>query len=159
MNFRVGLGIDVHRLEDDRRLMLGGVNIPADKGLAGHSDADAIIHAICDALLGACGLRDIGFHFPDNDPEFKDIDSKKLLERVGVLVRNHQWEIGNIDCTLVLQSPKISPFIKQMKTALANTLQVEPGAISIKATTNEGLGFIGREEGAAAYAVALVYKK
>lgn len=159
MNFRVGLGIDVHRLADDRRLMLGGVNIPADKGLAGHSDADAIIHAICDALLGACGLRDIGFHFPDNDPEFKDIDSRKLLERVGVLVRNHQWEIGNIDCTLVLQSPKISPFIKQMKTALANTLQVEPGAISIKATTNEGLGFIGREEGAAAYAVALVYKK
>jgi 2-C-methyl-D-erythritol 2,4-cyclodiphosphate synthase len=156
MDFRIGFGYDLHRLVDGRKLILGGVEVPSSKGLLGHSDADVLIHAICDALLGAAGMRDIGYHFPDTDPEYKNIDSKKLLLRVRELIRNKGWHIVNIDSTLVLQSPRISPYIEEMQLALAQMLDVEQGKISIKATTNEGLGYIGTGEGAAAYAVALI---
>jgi 2-C-methyl-D-erythritol 2,4-cyclodiphosphate synthase len=156
MDFRIGFGYDLHRLVDGRKLILGGVEVPSPKGLLGHSDADVLIHAICDALLGAAGMRDIGYHFPDTDPEYKNIDSKKLLLRVRELIRNKGWHIVNIDSTLVLQSPRISPYIEEMQLALAQMLDVEQGKISIKATTNEGLGYIGTGEGAAAYAVALI---
>ena len=150
--------MDVHRLSGDRKLVLGGVHIPSAKGLLGHSDADALIHAICDALLGAAGLRDIGAHFPDSSDEFKDIDSRILLKRVGALLQQHGYSIGNLDCTLLLESPKISPYIEQMRKVLAETLDIEPGQIAVKATTNEGMGFVGRGEGATAYAVALIYR-
>ena len=159
MNFRIGFGIDVHRFSEDRKLMLGGVEIPSHKGLLGHSDADVIIHAICDALLGAAGLRDIGFHFPDTDPAFKDADSTKLLARVADLMHQKGWITGNIDCTIALQSPKISSFVPEMRKVLAAILGVEPENISVKATTTEGLGYEGREEGATAYAVALIYRE
>ncbi len=158
MNFRIGFGIDVHRFSQDRKLMLGGLEIPSDKGLLGHSDADLVIHAICDALLGAAALRDIGFHFPDTNPAFKDADSKKLLARVADLMHQKGWLIGNIDCTIALQSPKISSFIPGMQKVLAAILGIEPENISIKATTTEGLGYEGRQEGATAYAVALIYR-
>lgn len=156
MDFRIGFGYDLHRLVHGRKLILGGVEIPSSKGLLGHSDADVLIHAICDALLGAAGMRDIGYQFPDTDPEYKNIDSKKLLLRVRELIRNKGWHIVNIDSTLVLQSPRISPYIEEMQLNLAQMLEVERDKISIKATTNEGLGYIGTGEGAAAYAVALI---
>lgn len=156
MDFRIGFGYDLHRLVHGRKLILGGVEIPSSKGLLGHSDADVLIHAICDALLGAAGMRDIGYQFPDTDPEYKNIDSKKLLLRVRELIRNKGWHIVNIDSTLVLQSPRISPYIEEMQLNLAQMLDVEQDKISIKATTNEGLGYIGTGEGAAAYAVALI---
>lgn len=156
MDFRIGFGYDLHRLVHGRKLILGGVEIPSSKGLFGHSDADVLIHAICDALLGAAGMRDIGYQFPDTDPEYKNIDSEKLLLRVRELICNKGWHIVNIDSTLVLQSPRISPYIEEMQLNLAQMLDVEQGKISIKATTNEGLGYIGTGEGAAAYAVALI---
>lgn len=159
MNFRIGFGFDVHRLVVDRKLMLGGVHIPSSSGLLGHSDADVIIHAICDALLGAAGLRDIGYHFPDNDDTFKDADSKALLARVYDLLRQHGWIIGNIDCTLALEKPKIAPYIDLMRETLAGILQTGISNVSIKATTTEGLGFTGRQEGAAAYAVTLIFSE
>jgi 2-C-methyl-D-erythritol 2,4-cyclodiphosphate synthase len=158
MNFRIGLGYDVHRLKQGRPLVLGGVTVSSDTGLDGHSDADVIIHAICDALLGAAGLRDIGFHFPDNDMKFKDADSKVLLASVVQLLKNNGWLIGNIDCTLALEKPKISTYIPDMQQTLAGVMEIATGDVSIKATTTETLGFTGRREGAAAWAVALIYK-
>ncbi len=158
MKVRVGFGFDVHQLREGRPCILGGIEITHNKGPLGHSDADVLIHAICDALLGAANLRDIGFHFPDTSSEFKSIDSKKLLAKVVELVRAKGYEIGNVDTTLVLEQPKINPHIDAMVKVLSTVMGIEPDDISIKATTNEKLGFIGREEGVTAYAVALISK-
>jgi len=158
MKVRVGFGFDVHRLEEGRQLWLGGINIESKKGALGHSDADVLIHAICDALLGAAGMRDIGHHFPDTSSEFKGIDSKVLLTRVADLLAKDDYAIGNIDCTLVLEQPKINPHIQSMKKTLANILNIQESDIGIKATTNEKMGYVGREEGVCAYAVALIQK-
>ncbi len=153
---RIGFGFDVHRLTEGRRFWLGGIEIPHTKGAEGHSDADVLIHAICDALLGAANLGDIGKHFPDNSPEFKDIDSKILLGRVCSLLAQHNYTIGNIDTTVCLQLPKIAPHINAMQKTLASVMGIREDQISIKATTNEKLGFIGREEGITCYAVVLI---
>jgi 2-C-methyl-D-erythritol 2,4-cyclodiphosphate synthase len=158
MKVRVGFGFDVHQLQVGKELWLGGIKIPSIKGAVGHSDADVLIHAICDALLGAAGLRDIGFHFPDTSSEFKGIDSKILLTRVMELLKKENYSIGNIDCSLVLESPKINPHIDTMKQTLASVLGIEITDIGIKATTNEKMGYVGREEGVCAYAVALIQK-
>jgi 2-C-methyl-D-erythritol 2,4-cyclodiphosphate synthase len=158
MKVRVGFGFDVHQLQVGKELWLGGIKIPSIKGAVGHSDADVLIHAICDALLGAAGLRDIGFHFPDTSSEFKGIDSKILLARVMELLKKENYSIGNIDCTLVLENPKINPHIDTMKQTLASVLGIEITDIGIKATTNEKMGYVGREEGVCAYAVALIQK-
>ena len=158
MKFRTGFGYDVHRLTKDRALWLGGVCIPYDWGLLGHSDADVLIHAICDALLGAAGLRDIGYHFPDTGAEYKDIDSKILLAKTMDLIRSKGYELGNIDATLCAERPKINPYIPQMVECLATTMNVDIEDISLKATTSEKMGFVGREDGMAAYAVVLIYK-
>jgi 2-C-methyl-D-erythritol 2,4-cyclodiphosphate synthase len=158
MKVRVGFGFDVHQLQAGKELWLGGIKIPSIKGAVGHSDADVLIHAICDALLGAAGLRDIGFHFPDTSSEFKGIDSKILLARVMELLKKENYSIGNIDCTLVLENPKINPHIDTMKQTLASVLGIEIADIGIKATTNETMGYVGREEGVCAYAVALIQK-
>jgi 2-C-methyl-D-erythritol 2,4-cyclodiphosphate synthase len=157
MKVRIGFGFDVHQLQPNRALWLGGIQIPdAPKGAVGHSDADVLIHAICDALLGAAGMRDIGFHFPDTASEFKGIDSKILLTRVMQLLADQKYTIGNIDCTLVLEKPKINPHIEAMKQTLAPILNIEVNDIGIKATTNEKMGYVGREDGVCAYAVALI---
>ncbi len=156
MKSRVGFGYDVHRFQEGRRLVLGGVIIDCPVGLLGHSDADVLIHAICDALLGAAALGDIGQHFPDTSPAFKDADSKNLLKKVCQLLKREGYVVGNVDCTLVMQKPKIAPYIPEMIRVLAITMQVDPNQLSIKATTSERLGFTGRQEGAAAYAVALI---
>ncbi len=153
---RVGQGYDVHRLEAGRELVLGGVSIPFERGLAGHSDADVLIHAVMDALLGAAGLGDIGRLFPDTDPRFRGISSLLLLGQVGERLREVGAQIVNIDATLLAQRPRITPHVPEMISLMAAALEVEPGCLSIKATTNEGLGFVGREEGIAAHAVALV---
>lgn len=158
MNIRVGFGYDVHRLDPGRRFMLGSVEIPHHKGASGHSDADVLIHAICDALLGAANLNDIGFHFSDKDPKFKDIDSTKLLAEVVNLINAKGFAIGNIDSTIALQQPKIAGFIHPMKKRLAKVMNISEDDISIKATTTEKLGFEGREEGVSAYAVVLIEK-
>jgi len=158
MKIRVGMGFDVHRLVEDRELWLGGIRIEHTKGLLGHSDADVLIHALCDALLGAANLRDIGFHFSDKDPRFKDIDSKILLRETIALLQADGWQVGNVDCTVCAEQPKINPHIPDMKATLAPILQVEEEDVSIKATTTERLGFTGREEGIAAYAVVLIQK-
>ena len=158
MKFRTGFGYDVHRLVKDRTLWLGGVCIPYEWGLLGHSDADVLIHAICDALLGAAGLRDIGYHFPDTGSEYKDIDSKILLAKTMELLRSKGYELGNIDATLCAEKPKINPYIPQMIACLAETMHVDPEDISLKATTSEKMGFVGKEEGMAAYAVVLIHK-
>lgn len=156
--FRVGNGYDVHRLVIGRKLILGGVEIPFDKGLLGHSDADVLVHAIMDALLGACGERDIGVHFPDNDDSYKGISSILLLEKVMEIVRKKGYEIGNIDSTVIAQSPRLSPYIDEMKRNVAHALKVEESQISVKATTTEGMGFSGKGKGMEAYAVVLIYK-
>jgi 2-C-methyl-D-erythritol 2,4-cyclodiphosphate synthase len=153
---RIGLGYDVHKLVPDRKLWLGGIEVPHTKGLLGHSDADVLIHAICDALLGASALGDIGKHFPDKDPQYKGIDSKILLRKCGELLAQQGYHIANIDGIVVAQQPKISPFIPQMRETLAQTLNIKVGQISVKATTTEWLGFEGREEGISAHAVALI---
>lgn len=158
MDFRVGFGYDVHGFEEGGRLMLGGIHVPHSQGLKGHSDADVLIHAIMDALLGAAGLRDIGFYFPDTDNSLKGADSLMLLARVGQLLQENGFVIGNIDTTLCLEAPKVASFIPSMITSLSGVLGLAPGQISIKATTNEKMGFVGRSEGAAAYAVALLKK-
>jgi len=159
MKIRVGFGFDVHQLQEGKEFWLGGIKISdAPKGAVGHSDADVLIHAICDALLGAAGMRDIGFHFSDTSSEFKGIDSKILLARVMDLLKKENYTIGNIDCTLVLENPKINPFIDTMKLTLAAIMNIEANDIGIKATTNEKMGYIGREEGVCAYAVALIQK-
>lgn len=159
MKIRIGFGFDVHRLQNDLDFRLGGIHIPHTKGAVGHSDADVLIHAICDALLGAANLGDIGVHFPDTSMDYKGIDSKILLQRVIELLRKEDYEINNIDSTLCLQSPKISPYIPEMKKVLAKTMGISEKDISIKATTTEKLGYVGREEGVSAYAVALIQFK
>jgi 2-C-methyl-D-erythritol 2,4-cyclodiphosphate synthase len=156
MGFRIGFGYDVHRLEPGIPFWLGGVNIPHEKGSLGHSDADVLIHAICDALLGAAALGDIGTHFPDTDPAYKGIASILLLKKTGELLKEQDYTVGNIDSTICLQIPKIKPFIPQMREAIAGCLGIDAGAVSVKATTEEKLGFTGREEGVSAYAVALI---
>jgi 2-C-methyl-D-erythritol 2,4-cyclodiphosphate synthase len=158
MKIRVGQGYDVHQLVEGRTLVIGGVEVPSSKGSLGHSDADVLIHAVMDALLGAAGLDDIGHHFPDSDPCYKGIDSKKLLATVVGLVGQEGFSIGNIDCTICLQKPKISTFIPRMKETMASILGIETSQLSIKATTGEEMGFVGRHEGIAAMAVALVQK-
>lgn len=158
MKIRVGFGFDVHQLTEGRDLILGGVHIPHPKGALGHSDADVLIHAICDALLGAAGLKDIGYYFPDTSAEFKGIDSKILLKRVMDLLSERNYTVGNVDASLILEKPKIKPFIDQMRSTLAPILGITTDDISIKATTNEKMGYVGREEGVAAYAVCLIQK-
>ena len=156
---RIGFGFDVHKLVMGRKLVLGGVDIPCEKGLLGHSDADVLLHAIADALLGAAALGDIGKHFPDTDPAYKNISSVTLLEQVYTLITENHCEIINIDSTIVLQKPKIAPYVDQMKINVARSLRIDAAKVSVKATTNEGLGFIGTGEGAVAYAVALINSK
>jgi 2-C-methyl-D-erythritol 2,4-cyclodiphosphate synthase len=160
MKIRVGFGFDVHQLQEGRAMWLGGIQLlDAPKGALGHSDADVLIHAICDALLGAAGMRDIGFHFPDTSADYKGIDSKILLARVVELLQSENYQIGNIDCTLVLEKPKINPHIDTMKQVLAPLLNIDVRDIGIKATTNEKMGYVGREEGVCAYAVALIERQ
>ena len=156
---RVGFGYDVHRLQEGRKLWLGGIEIEHKVGLLGHSDADVLIHAICDALLGAANLRDIGYHFPDTDPRYKNVDSKILLADTMKLLRSKNYELGNIDATIAAERPKINPHIDEMKKCLADVMNVDIDDISIKATTSEHLGFVGREEGMAAYATVLIIKE
>ncbi len=156
---RVGIGYDVHQLVAGRPLMLGGVTIPAEQGLLGHSDADVALHAIMDALLGAAALGDIGQHFPPDDPAYLGIDSRQLLARVRALIAERDWQIINIDCTIVAERPKLAPYTAAMRAAIGAALGVPPDAIGIKATTNEGIGFIGRGEGIAAMAVALLERR
>lgn len=158
MSFRIGSGVDFHRLVEGRELWVGGVLIPHHKGALGHSDADVLLHAICDALLGSLGMGDIGEHFPDTDASYKNIDSKILLERTIALVWKENYSVVNIDCTLCLQAPKIKSFTGQMKEVIASITGIAANDISIKATTTEQLGFVGREEGLMAYATVLVKK-
>ena len=158
MSFRIGHGYDVHRLVEGRALILGGVTIPHSLGLDGHSDADVLVHAIMDALLGAAALGDIGQHFPDTDPAYAGADSLELLRQVAALLRQQGWEIGNIDATILAQRPKLAPHIPAMRERIAAAAGVPADAVSVKATTEERLGFTGREEGIAAHAVALIEK-
>lgn len=157
MNFRIGFGYDVHQLKEGIPLFIGGVELPAEKGAAGHSDADVLLHAICDALLGAAGLRDIGYHFSDTDPRWKGISSIILLEKTARLLEENGYRTGNIDSTVCLERPKVNPHIPEMQQKIAAALGISPGNVSIKATTSEKMGFVGREDGVTAYAVALVY--
>jgi 2-C-methyl-D-erythritol 2,4-cyclodiphosphate synthase len=156
--FRIGFGYDVHQLKEGYDFWLGGIKLAHEKGAVGHSDADVLIHVICDALLGAANLRNIGFHFSDKDPKFKGIDSKILLIEVMKMIRKEGYELGNLDSTVCLQVPKLNPHIPAMKTCLAQVMEVSEEALSIKATTSEWLGFVGREEGISAYCTALIYK-
>ena len=154
---RIGFGYDVHQFSPDRKLWLGGIEVPYDRGLLGHSDADVVIHALCDALLGATAMRDIGYHFPDTKGnEYEGIDSKILLQRVMVMIREAGYEFGNCDITICAQVPKLNPYIPQMQACLADVMGVNHNQVSLKATTTEHLGFVGREEGIAAYAVVLI---
>lgn len=155
---KIGIGYDVHRLTEGRSLWLGGIKIHSRLGAVGHSDADVLLHAICDAMLGALSLGDIGVHFADTDQQYKDIDSKILLQRTFDLVKMKGWRVGNIDAVLILQMPKISPYVAQMKIVIAEILQIEPEEVSIKATTSEHLGFVGENRGIEAKAVCLLYQ-
>lgn len=157
MKIRTGLGFDVHRLVESRELWLGGIKIPHHLGLLGHSDADVLIHAICDALLGAANMRDIGYHFPDTAASTKDIDSKILLRKTVELIAQKGWRIGNIDATVCAERPKVNPHVPEMKACLASVMGISEDDISIKATTTERLGYTGREEGISAYAVVLIH--
>lgn len=157
-NLRIGHGYDVHRLVSGRRLILGGVEIPHETGLDGHSDADVLLHAICDALLGAAAMRDIGFHFPDNDNSFKDISSLLLLGRVKELILQKGYNVSNIDATILAQNPKLAPYIPDMINHISSVLGISANDVNIKATTEEGLGFTGAKEGIAAHAVVLINK-
>jgi 2-C-methyl-D-erythritol 2,4-cyclodiphosphate synthase len=156
MKIRVGFGYDVHPFAAGRELWLGGIQLPCEKGLKGHSDADVLIHAVCDALLGAANLRDIGYHFPDTAGEFKNIDSKILLAKTMELIRAKNYELGNLDITVCAEKPKLNPYIPQMKACLAGVMQADEEDISIKATTSEKMGFVGREEGIAVFATVLI---
>ena len=153
---RIGQGFDVHALVADRKLVIGGVDIPYERGLAGHSDADVLLHAICDALIGAAGLGDIGTHFPDTDPRYKGADSRRLLREVYGLLRAHGYRVVNVDCTIIAQAPKMAPHIPRMRENIAADLAVDSGSVNVKAKTAERLGAIGRGEGIAAEAVALI---
>lgn len=158
-NFKIGFGYDIHPLVKDRKLILGGVEIPADFGLLGHSDADVLLHAISDAILGALALGDIGKHFPDTDPKYKNADSKQLLNQVYYLMNDFNYQIGNIDSTILLEEPKLALHIPAMRKIIANIMNVDVDHVSVKATTSEKLGFVGRNEGCAAHAVVLLTKK
>ena len=158
MNIRVGFGFDVHQLVEGRDLWLGGIKIPNDVGLLGHSDADVLIHAICDALLGAANMRDIGYHFPDNSDDTLDMDSKIILKEVVGIIAQKGYRVGNVDATVCAERPKLNPHIPAMQQCMAQVMGVEPDCVSIKATTTEKLGFTGRQEGMAAYATVLVEK-
>jgi 2-C-methyl-D-erythritol 2,4-cyclodiphosphate synthase len=155
---RVGIGYDVHPLMKGRRLVLGGVEIPFDRGLDGHSDADVLVHSIIDALLGAAGLKDIGAHFPSSDPQYKDISSLTLLRHVGGLLLSHSWKVGNIDAAIVAERPHLLDYIPQMRQRIAETLGIGMEQVGVKSTTSKGLGFLGKGEGIAAHAVALIEK-
>ncbi|MEW6702612.1 MAG: 2-C-methyl-D-erythritol 2,4-cyclodiphosphate synthase [Bacteroidota bacterium] len=157
--FKIGFGYDVHEFAYNRKLILGGVEIPNEKGLLGHSDADVLLHAICDAILGALALGDIGKHFPNTDPKFKDADSKQMLNHVYYLMKDYHYEIGNVDSTILLEQPKLSPHIPQMREIISRILNVSVDQISVKATTTERLGFVGRGDGCAAYSVVLLTQK
>lgn len=159
MDIRIGFGVDVHRLEEGREFWLGGLKLPSSFGAVGHSDADVLIHAICDALLGALNLRDIGFHFSDTDPQYKGIDSKILLKNVMTLIKEKQFGVVNIDATVILEKPKVNPYIPEIQTILAEILEVEVDRVSIKATTHEKVDSFGAGEAVKAYAVCLVSKK
>lgn len=158
MSFRIGNGVDFHQLEAGKKLWLGGVHIPHHKGAIGHSDADVLLHAICDALLGALALGDIGKHFPNTDIKYKGIDSKILLKETFTLIKEKGYEVVNVDSTICLQEPKISAYVEVMQSVIASILQINTDAVSIKATTTENLGFVGRQEGIMAYATALLVK-
>jgi len=159
MKIRVGMGFDVHQLEEGRDFWLGGIKLPAEKGAVGHSDADVLIHAICDALLGAANMRDIGFHFANTDSRWKGKASVYFLQEVTKMLADKGWSIENVDCTLCLEKPKVNPHIPEMKKVLAPLMNIREDDISIKATTNETLGYVGRQEGVNAYAVALIRKE
>lgn len=158
MKIRVGFGFDVHQLVEGRELWLGGVRLEHEKGLLGHSDADVLIHAVCDALLGAANMRDIGYHFPDTAGEFKDVDSKILLKRTVELIATKGYRVGNIDATICAERPKLKSYIPAMQEKMAEVMDIDPDSVSIKATTTEKLGFTGREEGISAYATVLIEK-
>lgn len=156
---RIGQGYDVHQLAEGRPFILGGIEIPHDRGLLGHSDADVLLHTITDAALGAIGGGDIGKHFPDTDPEFKDADSRKLLTHIWAYVKEQGYELGNVDCTVIAQKPKLAPYIEVMRASIAELLEADISQVNVKATTSEHLGFTGREEGIAALAVILLTKR
>lgn len=158
-SIRVGIGYDVHKLAENQELWLGGINIPHAKGTVGHSDGDALIHAICDAMLGAVAMRDIGYHFPDNDASYKGIDSKILLKKTAQIIDNAGYIVGNIDSTICLQKPKLKDLIPQMQQTLEAVLGLSAGSVSVKATTTESLGFVGQEQGVSAYAIVLLQRK
>lgn len=158
MKIRVGMGFDVHQLEQNREFFMGGIKLPSDRGAVGHSDADVLIHAICDALLGAANLRDIGFHFSNTDPRWKGRDSKYFLREVTRMLKDKGWKIENVDCTICLELPKINPHISEMKKVLSPLMDITDEDVSIKATTTEKLGYVGRGEGVNAFAVALISK-
>ena len=159
MKIKIGFGFDVHQLKDNHPFFVGGVNLEHHKGAFGHSDADVLLHAICDALLGAANLRDIGFHFKNTDPQWKGVSSVLLLQETVKLINETGWEIGNIDAMLCLEAPKINPYIPKMQEIIATAIDISVEDISIKATTGEQMGFVGREEGVVAYAVCLINKK
>ncbi len=156
MSIRIGMGYDVHQMAEGYKLWIGGIEVPYEKGSVGHSDGDVLIHAICDALLGALNLRDIGFHFPDTDPGLKGIDSKILLKKTMAIIRDKGYELGNMDTTICLQHPKINPFIPGMQKVLSDVMGVDVSQVSIKATTTEKLGFVGEGKGISAYATVLL---
>jgi 2-C-methyl-D-erythritol 2,4-cyclodiphosphate synthase len=158
MKLRTGIGFDVHNLAENRKLILGGIEVPHEKGSVAHSDGDVLIHAICDALLGAAGLGDIGTHFPDSNQLYKDIDSRILLEKVGDMISEKGYSISNIDTVICLQRPKVKDYIEPMQISIARVLQLDPADVSVKATTTEKLGYVGREEGVSAYAAVLLMK-
>lgn len=158
MQFRIGFGYDMHSLQEGRELWLGGIRLEYEKGLLGHSDADVLIHAICDALLGAANLRDIGYHFPDTSPDYHNVDSKLLLKQTMILLKDKGYILGNIDATVCAEQPKLNSSIPAMQRKLSEVMEVEEEKISIKATTSEKMGFVGREEGITAYAVALIQR-
>ena len=158
-NFRTGFGFDVHAFAEGRKLIIGGVEIPFDKGLEGHSDADVLLHAVCDAMLGALALGDIGKYFPDTDVKWKDADSAKLLEHVNELIQKKGYELGNLDCVLAVEDPKISPYVEKIRIQISEILNTDIDQISLKATTTEKLGFVGRSEGVASFATVLLIKK
>lgn len=159
LNFRTGFGFDVHAFAEGRKLIIGGVEIPFDKGLEGHSDADVLLHAICDAMLGALALGDIGIHFPNTDERWKDADSTLLLKHVNELINSKGYELGNLDCVLAMEKPKISPYVEQIRNRISEMLNADVEQISIKATTTEKLGFVGRTEGVVSFATVLLAKK
>jgi 2-C-methyl-D-erythritol 2,4-cyclodiphosphate synthase len=159
LNFRTGIGFDVHAFAEGRKLIIGGIEIPSDKGLEGHSDADVLLHAICDAMLGALALGDIGVHFPNTDKKWKDADSALLLKHVNELINSKGYELGNLDCVLAMEKPKISPYVEKIRVRISEILNANAEQISIKATTTEKLGFVGRVEGIASFATILLIKK